>query len=71
LVIGTQLQVLSDAGILPGGDMTAEAALAKLSYLLAKKELSLEEKRKVSFVERDRYLTLTLLRLSNSHMATI
>lgn len=36
-----------DAGLIAGGDMTPEAALSKLSYVLAKKELSLEAKKKV------------------------
>ncbi|KAL5266450.1 hypothetical protein ACHWQZ_G003742 [Mnemiopsis leidyi] len=40
-------KVLSDAGILPGGDMTPEAALAKLSYLLAKPDLTLEQRREM------------------------
>ncbi|XP_063686395.1 L-asparaginase-like [Bolinopsis microptera] len=43
----TLTNVLSDAGILPGGDMTAEAALAKLSYLLAKKNLTQEQRRQM------------------------
>lgn len=40
-------KVLMDAGLIPGGDMTPEAALSKLSYVLAKSQLSLEEKKKM------------------------
>lgn len=40
-------QVLIDAGLITGGDMTPEAALSKLSYILAKKDLSLDVKKKV------------------------
>ncbi|XP_008330661.1 60 kDa lysophospholipase isoform X1 [Cynoglossus semilaevis] len=40
-------KVLIDAGLIVGGDMTPEAALSKLSYVLAKKDLSLETKRKM------------------------
>lgn len=40
-------QVLMDAGLLAGGDMTPEAALSKLSYVLAKKELTLDAQKKV------------------------
>lgn len=36
-----------DAGLIAGGDMTPEAALSKLSYVLAKKELDLSAKKKV------------------------
>lgn len=35
-----------EAGLIAGGDMTPEAALSKLSYVLAKKELDLEAKKK-------------------------
>uniref|UniRef100_A0A8C7F544 asparaginase n=1 Tax=Oncorhynchus kisutch TaxID=8019 RepID=A0A8C7F544_ONCKI len=35
-------QVLSDAGLVAGSDMTSEAALCKLSYMLARKELNIE-----------------------------
>ncbi|XP_066550266.1 60 kDa lysophospholipase isoform X2 [Amia ocellicauda] len=38
---------LSNAGLIAGCDMTPEAALAKLSYVLAKQQLSLAEKRKM------------------------
>uniref|UniRef100_A0A8C7F5E3 asparaginase n=1 Tax=Oncorhynchus kisutch TaxID=8019 RepID=A0A8C7F5E3_ONCKI len=34
--------VLSDAGLVAGSDMTSEAALCKLSYMLARKELNIE-----------------------------
>ena len=37
--------VLQDVGVLSGGDMTPEAALAKLHYLLSK-ELSVDEMKK-------------------------
>lgn len=37
-----------DAGLLAGGDMTPEAALSKLSYVLAKKELTLDAQKKVA-----------------------
>uniref|UniRef100_W5N5I7 asparaginase n=1 Tax=Lepisosteus oculatus TaxID=7918 RepID=W5N5I7_LEPOC len=40
-------KALSNAGLIAGCDMTPEAALAKLSYVLAKQHLSLDEKRKM------------------------
>lgn len=40
-------KVLLDAGLIPGGDMTPEAALSKLSYVLAKTNLSIEGKKKL------------------------
>lgn len=40
-------QVLIDAGLITGGDMTPESALSKLSYVLAKKDLDLAAKKKV------------------------
>uniref|UniRef100_A0A8C6WJU0 asparaginase n=1 Tax=Neogobius melanostomus TaxID=47308 RepID=A0A8C6WJU0_9GOBI len=43
-------KVLIDAGLIAGGDMTPEAALSKLSYVLAKKDLDLEAKKKVCLV---------------------
>ncbi|KAM6917739.1 60 kDa lysophospholipase isoform 2-T2 [Lycodopsis pacificus] len=40
-------RVLTDAGLIAGGDMTPEAALSKLSYILAKKEISFDTKKKL------------------------
>ncbi|XP_043118144.1 60 kDa lysophospholipase-like [Puntigrus tetrazona] len=40
-------QALSNAGVVAGFDMTPEAALSKLSYVLAKQDLSTEEKKKM------------------------
>ncbi|KPP63065.1 60 kDa lysophospholipase-like [Scleropages formosus] len=40
-------KALIDVGLVPGCDMTPEAALSKLSYILAKQDLSMQEKRKV------------------------
>ncbi|XP_047677514.1 60 kDa lysophospholipase isoform X2 [Tachysurus fulvidraco] len=40
-------KALSDAGLVPGGDMTPEAALSKLSYVLARKDLTTQEKKKM------------------------
>ncbi|XP_019860890.1 PREDICTED: L-asparaginase-like [Amphimedon queenslandica] len=39
--------ILRDANVIPGYDMTPEASLTKLSYLLSRSGLSLEEKRKL------------------------
>ncbi|XP_070607606.1 60 kDa lysophospholipase isoform X2 [Erythrolamprus reginae] len=38
---------LMDLGVIPGGDMTPEAALAKLSYVLSKPGLTFDEKKKM------------------------
>ncbi|XP_051741588.1 60 kDa lysophospholipase-like isoform X1 [Ctenopharyngodon idella] len=40
-------QALSDAGLVAGFDMTTEAALSKLSYVLEKQDLSPEEKKEM------------------------
>uniref|UniRef100_A0A8W8I7Y9 asparaginase n=1 Tax=Magallana gigas TaxID=29159 RepID=A0A8W8I7Y9_MAGGI len=44
-------KALNDAGVICGGDMTPEAALTKLSYVLSKETWSMEEKRK--FMKRN------------------
>ncbi|NWI88304.1 LPP60 lysophospholipase, partial [Pitta sordida] len=40
-------QTLTDIGVIGGGDMTPEAALTKLSYMLGKTDLSFEKKKKM------------------------
>ncbi|XP_010779681.1 60 kDa lysophospholipase, partial [Notothenia coriiceps] len=40
-------EVLKDAGLIAGGDMTPEAALSKLSYVLAKKDITLDAKKEM------------------------
>uniref|UniRef100_A0A915CJA0 asparaginase n=4 Tax=Ascarididae TaxID=6250 RepID=A0A915CJA0_PARUN len=40
-------KILYDAGVIPGSDMTAEAALTKLAYVLGKDEWDLPTKRKM------------------------
>ena len=42
-------QALLDVGVIPGGDMTPEAALAKLSYIIGKETYTHEKKRKVNY----------------------
>ncbi|XP_069571043.1 60 kDa lysophospholipase [Brachyistius frenatus] len=62
--------VLLDAGLIAGGDMTPEAALSKLSYVLAKNELDIAAKKKMMSEnlrgEMSANLTGAKLCLSNS-----
>jgi len=39
--------VLKEAGVLQGADMTPEAALTKLSYVLGRNEYNMEKRKKV------------------------
>ncbi|KAM7375824.1 hypothetical protein PAMP_005591 [Pampus punctatissimus] len=40
-------KVLMDAGLIPGGDMTPEAAMSKLCYVLANTEIDIQAKKKL------------------------
>ena len=40
-------RILRDAGVIMGRDLTTEAAMTKLSYVLAKKEWDLATKRRM------------------------
>lgn len=50
--------VLRECGVISGFDMTVEAALTKLSYVLGKDEWSLETKKQVILVK---HLTKTMI----------
>ena len=45
------IQQLIKAGVVPGADMTSEAALTKVSFLLCRKDLSYEEKQEVKLIQ--------------------
>ena len=48
-LIFLSLQILQAAGVLQGADMTPEAALTKLSYLLGRKDYSMKQKKEVFY----------------------
>lgn len=43
-------QLLVECGVVPAFDMTAEAALAKLSYVLTKTELTYQQKVEARYI---------------------
>lgn len=53
-------QIVADAGVIPGSDMTTEAALTKLAYVLSKDEWDFTKKTivnilnfKLAFIVKD------------------
>ena len=56
---------LLEAGVIPGADMTPEAALTKLSYVLSKDEWDLETKRQVNIYFKDLCIQNKLLNILN------
>jgi len=59
-------KALLDIGIIPGNDLTPEAALTKLSYVLAKDQLDLEQKRKL--METNLVGEMTILNVKGSSL---
>ena len=57
-------KALLDIGIVPGSDITPEAALSKLAYILSKPELSKDEKRRL--METNLVGEMTVIQFSNS-----
>ena len=53
-----------DIGIVPGSDITPEAALSKLAYVLSKSELSFDEKMKL--METNIVGEMTVIKFSGS-----
>jgi L-asparaginase/Glu-tRNA(Gln) amidotransferase subunit D len=61
-------KALLDIGIIPGNDMTPEAALTKMSYVLSKEDLSLDQKRKM--METNLVGEMTVLSLTGSEKSS-
>lgn len=53
-------KVLCDVGVIPGYDMTPEAALSKLAYVIGKDEWTLEVKKQVRLLYFQRFLETKL-----------
>lgn len=54
------IQAFFEIGVLPGYDMTTEAALAKLSYVLGRDDLSLDDKKQVTSLYTAIYINLNI-----------
>ena len=63
------VKVLQEAGVVPGHDMTTEAALTKLSFLLGQKQLSCKEQK--TKMGQNLSGEMTLLDLSHSAQFSI
>ena len=57
-------RALLDIGIVPGSDITPEAALSKLAYVLSKTEMNREEKMKL--VEKNIVGEMTVIKFNGS-----
>lgn len=57
-------KALSDIGIVPGSDITPEAALTKLAYVLSKTELSYADKKKL--METNLVGEITVIKVSRN-----
>uniref|UniRef100_A0A670ZBT5 asparaginase n=1 Tax=Pseudonaja textilis TaxID=8673 RepID=A0A670ZBT5_PSETE len=62
-------KTLMDAGVIPGGDMTPEAALAKLSYVLSKPGLTFDKKKKMLSKNLRGEMTVEEICITNSFIS--